>query len=43
MTTTDYTLEGYCLSQISTKSEISTVAFSTTPNGGYVTKIDFYF
>lgn len=42
-TSTDYTLEGYCVSQINTKSNITSVDFSTLDNGGYVSKMDFTF
>ncbi len=43
MTTTDYILSGYCLSQIGSKSDLMSKSFSTTSNGGYVTKLDFFF
>lgn len=42
-TTTAYTIEGYCLSQIGTKSDLKKLNFITQSNGGYVTKMDFYF
>ena len=41
--TTSYTIEGYCLSQLNTRSDIKILPFATQSNGGYVTKMDFYF
>lgn len=42
-TTTAYTIEGYCLSQIGTRSETKKLNFITQSNGGYVSKMDFFF
>ena len=40
---TTYEIEGFCMSQIGTTSSLSKRIFSTTSNGGYVTKMDFVF
>jgi hypothetical protein len=40
---TDYTIEGYCVSQIGANSNITKLDFATTSNGGYVSKMDFVF
>lgn len=40
---TDYTIEGYCTSQIGASSALIVLPFSTTSNGGYVSKMDLYF
>lgn len=40
---TDYNIEGYCISQIGATSNITKLNFATTSNGGYVSKMDFVF
>lgn len=40
---TDYSIEGYCVSQIGTMSTLMTLSFSTASNGGYVSKMDLFF
>ena len=43
VTTTDYNLNGYCLSQIGSRSDLKSRSFTTDSNGGYITKLDFFF
>lgn len=40
---TSYSIEGYCISQIATTSNITTMSFNTVSNGGYVSKMDLRF
>ena len=43
LTSTDYTLTGYCVSQIGTMSDTISANFTTDSNGGVVSKMDFVF
>lgn len=40
---TAYSIEGYCISQVGATSPLTKLSFSTTSNGGYVSKMDFVF
>lgn len=40
---TTYSIQGYCISQIGTTSNLTKVSFATSSNGGSISKMDFVF